>query len=405
MRDDLLFLSAHLPVAVSQQAGEKSAYRNLRWLAERYRIHLVTFRGALYRDQSLSDLERCCERVKVIEATSRARLLGLAARPIAPLAVAFRFHRTALETIEQWTAEKAFGRVHAEWSPMVQYLSALRGIGERTLYVHDVLHQWLGRKAVASANPIWRLEARRAASWEARAYQDCTHIFVPSDKDASLLRALPPLSGSRFSVLPLHFDRYTSPARRERGPVLRLLFWGALSRIENVASARWILRSLRPLLQGAGVPVRLTLAGANPPPDLLAEKSAEIEIPGFMADPAPLFRDADLAVLPVFQGAGVKVKVLECLAAGLPVLTTPMGAEGIGATAEDGLLVLDDEPNSFAQQIRRIAAEPELLSRLSRSAAQWGLRQDNDHRALLLDGQRASASAAAQALRDPASSL
>lgn len=380
----LLFLSAHLPVERSRQAGHKTAWRNLRWLAERHPVHLIAFRSEGDRAEPLDALRARCERLEVVDVTRSLRLQGLLRRPHLPLAVAARHSPAVERLIADWAKEIPYRRVHAEWSQLASYLGALSAVPERTLYVHDVLSQWAARKAAGSKGWFWRWEAARTRQWECQAYRHCTRLYVPSRKDEALIADGDAILRDRLAVLPLHFDTYGPPGQRNYGGPIRLLFWGALGRPENAESARWICQHVLPRLRAQGTDFRLVLAGSNPPAELAGFRDSQVEITGFIADPADQFAQAHVAIAPLFQGAGVKVKVLECLAAGLPVLTTEIGSEGIEADASAGLRTLPPDPERFAGAVTELAADRERLARLGIAAADWGDRYHQDHRSVLL---------------------
>jgi glycosyltransferase involved in cell wall biosynthesis len=380
----LLFLSAHLPVERSRQAGHKTAWRNLRWLAERHPVHLVAFRSEGDRAEPLDALQSLCSQVHVVDVTRGLRLRGLLRHPQFPVCVAARSSAPVRQIIREWNRQNRFDRVHVEWSQLGQYLDLLPAVTERTLFVHDVLSQWAERKAAGRRSWFWHWETRRTQRWEARIYQQCSRLYVPSRKDGDLIARDSPALRRRMAVLPLHFDVYRPVIpRRYDGPV-QLLFWGALGRPENAEAARWLCQQLVPLLRAQGTDFRLVLAGSNPPADLTARQSADVEVTGFMPDPTDQFARAHLAVAPLFQGAGVKVKVLECLADGLPVLTTEIGSEGIEATTNDGLRTLPPDAESFARAVAGLSADRERLAQLAAAATAWGERFQQDHRSVLL---------------------
>jgi glycosyltransferase involved in cell wall biosynthesis len=127
------------------------------------------------------------------------------------------------------------------------------------------------------------------------------------------------------------------------------------------------------------------VAGACPPPDITSNAADGLDVTGFLDDPAPCFCRAHLAILPLSSGAGVKVKVLECLASGLPVLTTAIGAEGIEATEKDGLLVLPFDEEVFARTTVDLARNPDRLASLSTAALCWTRQQSTEEQHVLLD--------------------
>lgn len=375
-------MSAFMPSAVSAQAGQKTAFRHLLWLADRFDVWFVGFRNETDAADAEWRLREICHDVVVAPVDFRRRSTGILTRPDLPVLVSSRWNRWIAARIPMLERQYSFARVHCEWSQMAPYAALLGNIPSRTIYVHDVVAQWAQRRA-CSRGGLWRIEALRSRIWERHAYSAFSRIFVTGDKDRSLLSAANREWQNRLTVLPLHYDRYTRNGdAREPARAVTLLFWGALARRENSEAARWLLDEVVPRL-GAGV--RTVIAGSNPPEDLLRRRSPVIEVSGFLADPTGCFSHADIAVLPVFEGAGVKVKVLECLASGLPVLTTPIGAEGIAAGESDGLFVCAPDPQCFGNILSEWIRNPARLADLGWRAMAWGDRQSSVSRDILLE--------------------
>ncbi len=383
MKKKLLFLAAFLPASNAAQAGQKTAFRNLTWLQESFDITIGAFRNETDRAPEERRLRDLCEEIYIEPLSNAGRIQGLLGHPTLPLQVAARRTNRMAQWVQAVIARRMFDRVHFEWSQMLTYQEWARQIPCRTVYVHDVLSQWAARRALNRGFP-WKLEERRCSRWERQAYDVCHKIFVPSAKDGQLIESIRPSLRGRIAMLPLQFDRYGPCDSSSARMALRLLFWGALSREENASAARWVIREILPRLNQPGTVFHLTIAGSNPPKDIVAHQSHNLTVPGFVEDPDRFFKEGHLAILPIFDGAGVKVKVLECLAAGLPVLTTTIGAEGISAGADDGLIVLPPRPGEFVAQIERLASNDAERKRLSEGALRWGQRQSEDHRSILM---------------------
>ena len=129
------------------------------------------------------------------------------------------------------------------------------------------------------------------------------------------------------------------------------------------------MREVNPLLR-AGLPnVRLDIIGDNPSAAIKAYNSDDVRVRGYVPDVEPFLREARVFIAPLRFGAGIKGKVGEAMAHGIPVVTTSIGAEGFGLTHELDVMIGDD-PTSFAAAIVELYTDEELWQRVA----------DNSHR-------------------------
>jgi len=124
-----------------------------------------------------------------------------------------------------------------------------------------------------------------------------------------------------------------------------------MGRTENSLSAIWFINNVMPLLKNTNC--RFVVIGSNPPKELLQYKSDRIHITGFVEAIDPFFKKSLCLVAPLVLGAGIKVKVLEGLSAGIPVLTNSIGIEGIPAKKNTDYFFCQT-PNDYAEVIRRL---------------------------------------------------
>jgi O-antigen biosynthesis protein len=139
-----------------------------------------------------------------------------------------------------------------------------------------------------------------------------------------------------------------------------ILFVGGFEHVPNVDAAIRLVRDVMPPIWRELGEVRVTIVGCNPPPEVEALASPLVEVTGWVEDVQPLISRARVMLAPLRYGAGLKGKVTQCLAAGLPVVTTPIGAEGLEDCA-DCILLADTAAELAAQAVR-----------LYRDDALWG---------------------------------
>jgi glycosyltransferase involved in cell wall biosynthesis len=200
----------------------------------------------------------------------------------------------------------------------------------------------------------------RDLDWELSALGRVHQAIVMSPEDAArLVRFLPDL---RVAVSPVGVDcREFHPAVAPCAPDADLLFVGHFLHPPNVDAARFLVEDVVPRV---GRPVRVRIVGHAIPPRITAlARPGAVEVSGPVADLRPTIAAAAVVTAPVRFGTGMRGKVLEALAMGRPVVTTSLGAEGLGAVSNRDLLIADDAA-SFAGAVRRIFDEPGLGARL-----------------------------------------
>jgi O-antigen biosynthesis protein len=152
------------------------------------------------------------------------------------------------------------------------------------------------------------------------------------------------------------------------GPERRqgLLFVGGFEHTPNVDGALMLVREVMPRVWAQVPDVTVTIVGADPPDEVQALASDRVTIAGWVPELDPLIDSARALVAPLRYGAGLKGKVTQALAAGLPVVTTPVGAEGLDAHDGEHLLI-GETADDLAERVLRVLHDAELWHRLARA--------------------------------------
>jgi glycosyltransferase involved in cell wall biosynthesis len=237
------------------------------------------------------------------------------------------------------------------------------------LDTHNAEVARLTRKATGKSAPIrWvlRQQISAAARTEAKLIDRSDLVLAVSAADAEAFRRG---GAHRVEVVPNGFptpERLAEPHRAPSTPI-RLLFLSSLEYSANRSALRTFVSDWAPALTGSWV---LDVVGSGDPGRsirTLLATDPRIRLVGRVADVQAAYRDHDLLVVPITEGGGTRLKVLEAIGAGLAILSTAVGVEGVGLL--DGVHYLRAENGQQAvEQLARVAADPGLVGRLAIAA-------------------------------------
>ncbi|MGD9547066.1 MAG: glycosyltransferase family 4 protein [Candidatus Krumholzibacteriia bacterium] len=228
------------------------------------------------------------------------------------------------------------------------------------------------RAAAASSGFRRRLALAEAARWrglqiDATTWADRTLCVTPEDH-----RLYAAMGGRNLVTMPLGMDCEAIVPEWDPGDPETFLFVGSFGHRPNTLAAAFLVDTVWPRVAAARPHARLVLAGRGSRSFLAAHRpgcdwnARGIEAVGFVDDLAPLFRACRLFVAPLPEGGGIKIKILEAMARGVPVVTSPVGAEGIAHG--DDLLVISPCDAGFAEAVLAAAADPEGCRNRARAA-------------------------------------
>lgn len=201
--------------------------------------------------------------------------------------------------------------------------------------------------------------AKTMAALERRILREASgHIVCSEREKEELLRIAP---NARIEVVENGVDTAYFADAASRDPESReIVFVGAMGYYPNAEGAVWFANDIWPEVREQMHGAALSIVGANPGPDVLTLNGLPgVKVTGMVPDVRPYYHNALAAVVPLRTGGGTRLKILEAMAAGVPVISTPLGAEGLEvASGENVILVNPQDKHGWVKAILSLADSP-----------------------------------------------
>ena len=271
-------------------------------------------------------------------------------------------------------ARESFDLVIIEYWQMYPLLDVFPR--DRTvLLTHDIdslVHRaraTIGRDAGTQlrAHTTWRREARE----EAKAYRRAQRVWALTQRDADEVSAI---AGRRAEVLPLGLESSAFHGELEPRASREVLLVGAMHSAFNRDAAVHFVRDIHPAI--ASLPgLRVTMVGGDLPPEIAGFAAMPgVEIPGHASDIGPYLRRAACMVVPLRFAGGIRIRILYAMAAGLPVVCSPVAVEGMGLKPGGDVLVATT-PDEYRSHIQRLFDNPSYGLQIAHASREkvWNL--------------------------------
>jgi len=363
----ILFLSRWFPYPPNN--GSKiRVYNLLRGLAHQHQITLLSFAEQSEKSPDISALQSFCREIQVIYRkpfyphSGRARLGFFSLKP---RSVIDTFSSEMAQRVEQTLSASDYDIAIASEIDMAIYS---QNFGNLPAVLDELqVGVLFERFALASS---WRRRLRNGLTWAkhrrylASILKNFQACIVASSRERQLL----PLAVKDYrsvEVIPNSVDLASYSDVDEAAEPNTLIYTGSLSFTLNFEAMVWFTRQIYPHIQAQVPEVRLSITGDHAGRSLPPARN--VTLTGFVDDVRPLVARTWVSVVPLLTGGGTRLKILEAMALGTPVVSTSKGAEGLDVEAGKHLLIADT-PELFAQHAIRLLKEPELRRQLADNA-------------------------------------
>lgn len=328
-------------------------------------VHLFAVSASPVSQEQRAEAGQWAKSIHVVEQDITNSPLNMLHSLLSPLPLyVWKFARNAvIAYLDQICNAYNIDCIHADHSSMIPLaMYARRKTGAPVgLRIHNV--EWLIWQRYAErfgrlhpARVYLRGQADKLREYESRFYPQFDVCFPITADDAGRARVMAPEGNYVVAPAGVNLDEWT-PSEGERTPT-ELVLATTYQWVHNVDGALWLINEVLPLA-GREHDVHLTLLGKDPPARLTSLGRSDVTVTGFVESVRPYLSRAGVYVAPLFVGGGIRIKILEAMAMELPVVATPVAAEGIGATPEDGLFIADTA-EEFARVVSMLVGNPAL---------------------------------------------
>ena len=362
----ILFLSRWYPYP-ADNGSRLRIFNLLQILAEHHELTLLSFDDRIDTTQHAPELQSLCHRIEVVpwkpfnQNSWRARIGYFSSKP---RMVVDTFSSEMTRCIEQTLSATAYDLIIASQVDMAMYSAHFQGVPAifEELELGTYYDQFISSRG-------WRrfrngLTWHKHKRWLAAQLRDFKVCTVVSDNECKLaLQAIP--NYRSFEVIPnfVRLDDYSDTWERPKENTL--IFTGSFSYYPNYEGMCWFLREVYPLIQTQIPDIRLTITGKHSNYPL--PNTDNVTLTGYVDDIRPYVASSWASLVPLHQGGGTRLKILEAMALKTPVIATSKGAEGLDVHSGEHVLIADT-PQAFAQAVIRLAQDPQLRFQLAENA-------------------------------------
>lgn len=352
-------------------------YNRIKYLSRSHTVSCIAFAPHPPTDEQVESLSRYCRELRLVEPPAARSALRRArdwlAGPVPPYFMLNYSPRMYAE-LGEMARSFSYDAIISEYSMVAQYLYRnpdLSGM-KRVMSVHECYY--LARRKVLSVRGFSRaglaalLQMKGLKRYEFDIYADADKVLTLTPEGRDELLAV--REGLDISVVPhgVDIEGFRPAADRPEHPPT-VMFLGNFPHDPNRDAMVFFAEDVWPAVKSRVPGARFLVVGRGPTPDMMeiARRDPSIRITGEVTDVMPHFLEADVFVCPVRMGGGFRGKVLEAMAAGVPVVSTRLGAEGLPASDGENVL-LAEGAEEMARQTVRLLEDASLRDDIAASA-------------------------------------
>lgn len=368
----ILFLSTWFP-SPPDNGSKLRVYHLLRALARSHEVTLASFAFDTGRPSEPGNVRAWCRDIHTVQTNPfEVNRAGMLRTFLSPQPLASRPVPAMSQQLAAVSHTHAFDAVVASTEVMATYAFQMPPNTVRILEEHNSLTRWMHERYRGESGMLRGLRAwaswQKARRYEARLFPRFDLVTMVSEQDRDVYLANRPGFRDHLAVVPNGVDcAHNVPGLAQPQPAA-LVYNGALTYSANYDAMRWFLAEVYPHVRQAVPNVSLTITGSTQGVALTGLALDDtVRLTGFVPDVRLPVAGAAVCVVPIRRGGGTRLKILEAMALGTPVVATTKGAEGLNVQPGEHLVIAED-PIDFAAQAVRLLRDESERQRLAANA-------------------------------------
>ena len=365
----ILMLVPYLPNP-STSGGQTRWYNIIKYLSQNHEITLFS----LIKDESekrfIPELKKYCQKVEVFSRPEKPwtlRNILLSELGPFPLLVIRNWSYEERKAIAKELEREKYDLIHAETFYVMPHLPKTTVptiLVEQTIW-HDVYKHHVVHEIPRLLRPFFLWDVIKVKFWEKHYWGRADRLFAVSEEDREEMRKIIP--EKEIGIIPNGVDsKFFSEKPIERMSPPRILYGVTnFEWLQNQEATEILIKKVWPFIKKSFPNAKIWIVGRKMPGWLkeLAEKDNDIEITENIEDARDAYRKASITVAPIKGAGGTRLKILEAMAAGLPVVSSTIGVAGLGVKDGENVLIADT-PKGLAEKAVKLLKDRELAEKI-----------------------------------------
>jgi glycosyltransferase involved in cell wall biosynthesis len=355
--------------------GQTRSYNLIKYLSQKHEITLFS----LIKDDSekkyINELSRYCRKVMVFNRSKSPwtwRNILLTGFSLYPFLVIRNLAGDQKKAIEKELDQNDYDLIHAETFYVMPHIPKTRVpilLVEQTIEYLVYKHYVEEQAPLLSKLPFW-IDVMKLKYWETHFWKKAKKVVAMSQSDKQEMKKLVP--NLKIDIVPngIDYEYFCGKPKIKNLKSPKVLYVGNFKWLQNIEAVQILISDIWPKIKSQIPKAKLWIVGMNITPKIQKFASSDIEITQAVPDIRDAYREASLLLAPIKGPGGTRLKILEAMASGLPVITTKVGAEGLGVVNGQEALIADT-PEDLVSMAVRIIKDAKLSDSLSELGRQF----------------------------------